>query len=50
MKGLANLSAGRVRCKFMGMVGTDAVAAEYQQKLQQQGVQPLLLVRVCNDK
>jgi sugar/nucleoside kinase (ribokinase family) len=44
MKGLANISAGRVHCKFMGMVGTDAVAQDYMQKLKQQNVQPVLLV------
>jgi sugar/nucleoside kinase (ribokinase family) len=44
MKGVANLSAGRVCCKFMGMVGTDSTAQAYKQMLQQQGVQPVLLV------
>uniref|UniRef100_A0A383WAB7 Cilia- and flagella-associated protein 91 n=1 Tax=Tetradesmus obliquus TaxID=3088 RepID=A0A383WAB7_TETOB len=43
MKGLANISAGSVHCKFMGMVGTDAVARDYMQKLEQQNVQPVLL-------
>ncbi|KAF6260038.1 solute carrier, TRAMD3 or PAT1-domain-containing protein [Scenedesmus sp. NREL 46B-D3] len=43
MKGLANISAGSVHCKFMGMVGTDAVAQDYMQKLKQQNVQPVLL-------
>ena len=44
MKGVANLSGGRVRCKFMGMVGTDSTAEAYRHKMQQQGVQPVLLV------
>jgi sugar/nucleoside kinase (ribokinase family) len=44
MKGVAHLSAGQVCCKFMGMVGSDATAAAYKHKLEQQGVQPLLLV------
>lgn len=44
MKGLANISGGRVHCKFMGMVGTDAVAQDYMQKLKEQNVQPVLLV------
>lgn len=44
LKGLANLSAGRLECSFMGMVGKDATAAEYTSKLQQQGVTPRLVV------
>jgi sugar/nucleoside kinase (ribokinase family) len=44
MKGLANISAGSMACKFMGMVGTDAVAQDYMDKLKQQNVQPILLV------
>jgi sugar/nucleoside kinase (ribokinase family) len=44
MKGVANLSAGRVSCKFMGMVGSDPTAAAYRRMLEQQGVQPVLLV------
>jgi sugar/nucleoside kinase (ribokinase family) len=44
MKGLANISAGSVQCSFMGMVGTDAVAADYMAMLKQQNVQPVLLV------
>lgn len=33
----------------MGMVGTDAVARDYMQKLEQQNVQPVLLVsRYCS--
>lgn len=44
LKGLANLSAGRVRCRFVGMVGTDTAAAEYEEMLRQQGVEPMLLV------
>lgn len=48
MKGVANLSAGRVCCKFMGMVGTDATAEAYRRKMEQQGVQPVLLVSVCD--
>mgnify|MGYP001807425841 CR=1 FL=1 len=44
MKGLANLSGGRVCCKFMGMVGTDSTAEAYKHKMEQQGVQPVLLV------
>eukprot|EP00775_Hariotina_reticulata_P013102 gene13102-13230_t len=43
MKGLANISAGQALCKFMGMVGQDTTAADYKEKLQQQGVQPVLL-------
>jgi hypothetical protein len=46
MKGVANLSAGRVCCKFVGMVGTDATAEAYRRKMEQQGVQPVLLVRL----
>jgi hypothetical protein len=48
MKGVANLSAGRVCCKFMGMVGTEATAEAYRRKMEQQGVQPVLLVRLRN--
>lgn len=44
LKGLANLSGGRVRCRFTGMVGSDGTARAYRQMLEQQGVQPLLLV------
>lgn len=44
MKGVANLSAGQVCCKIMGMVGTDSTAEAYRRMLQQQGVQPVLLV------
>lgn len=44
MKGVANLSAGRVACRFMGMVGRDSTAEAYRHMLQQQGVQPVLLV------
>lgn len=44
MKGLANISAGQALCKFMGMVGQDTTAADYKEMLQQQGVQPVLLV------
>lgn len=44
MKGVANLSAGSVCCRFMGMVGTDSTADAYRRMLQQQGVQPVLLV------
>jgi sugar/nucleoside kinase (ribokinase family) len=46
LKGLANLSGGRLRCCFNGMVGCDATAAAYRQMLQQQGVEPCLLVSV----
>jgi bifunctional ADP-heptose synthase (sugar kinase/adenylyltransferase) len=48
MKGLANISAGSVHCRFMGMVGTDAVATDYMAKLKQQNVHPVLLVRLWN--
>lgn len=44
MKGLANLSGGEVACTFVGMVGADATAKDYETKLRQQGVRPLLLV------
>jgi len=44
MKGLANISGGGVTCRFMGMVGSDATAAEYRSQLAEQGVQPVLLV------
>lgn len=50
MKGVANLSAGRLCCKFMGMVGTDPTAAAYRRMLEQQGVQPVLLVSVRRHK
>ena len=47
VKGLANISAGQVHCKFVGMIGADAVGAEYTLQLRQQGVQPLLLVSLA---
>ena len=45
MRGLANLSPGKgtVTAKFLGMVGRDPTGREYKQKLEQQGVEPLLL-------
>eukprot|EP00879_Flechtneria_rotunda_P019425 GHRR01020403.1.p1 GENE.GHRR01020403.1~~GHRR01020403.1.p1 ORF type:complete len:362 (+),score=81.26 GHRR01020403.1:226-1311(+) len=43
LKGMANISSGRVHCILMGMVGADATAKDYKQKLQKQGVQPMLL-------
>ena len=48
MRGLANLSPGEgsnglVTAKFLGMVGRDQTGKEYRQKLEQQGVKPLLL-------
>ena len=45
IRGLANLSAGSMRCQFAGMVGRDHTAQEYAKMLQQQGVEPILVVR-----
>ena len=44
MKGLATISAGSLRCKFVGLVGADPTGAEYRTKLAAQGVEPLLMV------
>ena len=45
MKGLAQLSGGRLRCKFLGCVGRDETGREYRARLAATGVEPLLLVR-----
>lgn len=45
MKGIANIAGTNgARCRFVGMIGTDATGAEYRRKLTSQGVEPLLLV------
>ena len=44
IKGLANLAPHRVTATFLGMVGRDATGREYRQRLEEQGVVPVLLV------
>ena len=44
IKGLANLAPHRITATFLGMVGRDATGREYRQRLEEQGVVPVLLV------
>jgi sugar/nucleoside kinase (ribokinase family) len=42
-KGLAMLSDGALRVRFVGMIGADASGAEYREKLAAEDVEPMLL-------
>ena len=47
IKALANLTNGRIDldASFLGMIGKDETGQDYKRRLQEQGVDPQLLVR-----